>query len=192
MAATKRGKAPYIPQDVFTRVLEAQQGLHQQRNQAILHLSHYLGLRAMELAALRVGDVLDPATGGIRETVRLLASMTKGNKFREVFLVNEAARDHLQKYLTTRPSRSDAPLFLSQKGGAFSPNTMQKLLHNIYAKANVKATSHSGRRTFATNLNERGADIYAIMEMMGHASIVTTQEYLTNNPERLKRFASRL
>lgn len=184
------GKAPYVPKGDLRRALDAQQGSHALRNRTILLVSHYLGLRAKELALLLVGDVFDLHQGQVREVVRLLK--TKGDKFREAFLVNDEVRDHLRRYLVTRPARADAPLFLSQKGGAFSPNTMQKLLHNIYAEAGIAASSHSGRRSFATRLIQSGADIYAVMEMMGHSSITTTQGYFATSPERLKKFAGAL
>lgn len=183
----RMGKAPYVPKSDLRRALDGQQGQHALRNRTILLLSHCLGLRAKELALLLVGDVLDLHQGEVKEVVRLLK--TKGEKFREAFLVNDEARDHLRRYLVTRPARADAPLFLSQKGGAFSPNTMQKLLHNIYAAAGIAASSHSGRRSFATRLIEGGADVYAVMQMMGHSSIMTTQQYFATSPERLKKFA---
>lgn len=183
-----QGVAPYVPKDMLERVIAAQSGCNVRRDRAILYLSHYLGLRAKELAGLTVADVLDPNTG-IREVVRLFK--TKGNKFRESFLVNPDAREALRLYLATRGLRHlDTPLFLSQKGGAFSPNTMQRLMANLYKKAAVKASSHSGRRSFAIRLNEAGIDIYAIMVMMGHSSISTTQTYLATSPERLKRAAA--
>lgn len=86
----------------------------------------------------------------------------------------------------------ESPLFLSQKGGAFSPNTMQRLIANLYKKGDVRASSHSGRRSFATRLIENGTDIYAVMELMGHSSIQTTQTYFATNPERLKRLSALL
>ena len=184
----RQGKAPYVPPTTLRRSLDAQQGIHALRNKTILLLSHYLGLRAKELAGLLIGDVFDPGTGQVREVIRLFR--TKGDKFREAFLVNEEATDHVRRYLLTRGHRLNAPLFLSQKGGAFSPNTMQKLLHNIYQTADVAATSHSGRRSFATNLIEKGADIYSVMELMGHTSITTTQKYFATSPARLKRLVS--
>lgn len=190
----KSGKAPYIPPHVLQQTLEAQAGYrHHLRDRCILLLSHYLGLRAKELAALTIGDVLDPATKKPREVVRLLATMTKGNKPREVFLVNEEPRQRLSEYLSTRSLRHmDSPLFQSQRGGHFSANSMQRLVAICYRRAGVQASSHSGRRSFATHLIERGADIYAVKEMLGHTSIVTTQAYFTTNPERLKKFAGLL
>jgi integrase/recombinase XerD len=194
----KDGKAPYIPETVLVATLEAQKRYrHCDRDRCILALSHYLGLRAKELASLSIGDVFDPGPGDVREVVRLSSSMTKGGKPREVFLVNEEARRFVLTYLRSRSLRDmRAPLFQSQRsserGSFFSANTMQRLVANIYKRANVKASSHSGRRSFATRLIERGADIYSVKEMMGHASIVTTQAYFTSNPERLKKFASLL
>lgn len=81
---------------------------------------------------------------------------------------------------------------MSQKGGAYSPNTLQRHLHNLYAKASVKASSHSGRRSFATRLIQNGADIHTVMVLMGHSNIATTQKYLNTDIERLKRFAALL
>lgn len=189
----KQGKAPYVPKSALEDALLAQKGLHGQRDKAILMLSHYMGLRSMELAALTLGDLFDPQTGQIRDVVRLLAEMTKGHKFREVFLVNERARETLRVYLTTRSLRHlSAPLFLSQRGGAFSANTMQRLLSIMYRRAGVRGSSHSGRRSFATHLIESGADIYAVKELLGHASIVTTQAYFSTSPTRLKKFVGML
>lgn len=110
--------------------------------------SNHLGLRAKELAALTIGDVFDLHTRLMKETVRLLGSMTKGGKFREVFLVNPKAREALQRYLANRSLRyGDAPLFQSQRVGHFSANTMQRMVAICYKRAGVSASSHSGRRS---------------------------------------------
>jgi len=187
----KQGKAPFIPVDHLPRILTACEGCHKLRDQSIVLISHYLGLRAMEIAALRIGDVLQ--CGQLVDTVRLLRSMTKGAKFREAYIVNEHLRLVLSQYLEERgPTLSCKPLFLSQKGGHFSPNSMQRQLARIYSKAGIKASSHSGRRSFATRLIQGGADIYSIKELMGHTSIATTQVYFFTSPERLKSVAAML
>lgn len=190
----KQGIAPYLPATTLEVALSAQKRhLHARRDCAILMLSHYMGLRAMELSGLTLGDVFDPGTGQVREVVRLMAAVTKGGKFREVFLVNERARESLRSYLGERSLRHmDAPLFLSQRGGRFSPNTMQRLMAICYSRAGIKASSHSGRRSFATHLIQQGADIYSIQQLLGHASIMTTQKYFTSSPERLKKLAGML
>lgn len=188
----KSGKAPYIPHSDLEKTLKAQERFRfADRDRAILMLSHFMGLRAKELAALRLGDVFDPHTGQVREVVRLLAVMTKGERFREVFLVNLEARAAVLTYLRTRSLRHmDAPLFQSQRGGHFSANSMQRLVAICYGRANIRGSSHSGRRSYATRLIEHGADIYAVKELLGHSSIVTTQAYFSTSPERLKKFAA--
>ena len=190
----KSGKAPYVAPQTLAHTLRAQEPFrHQLRDCAILMLSHYLGLRAKELASLTIGDVYDPTTKQPRDVVRLLASMTKGGKPREVFLVKGEPRDAVMAYLAQRSLRHmDAPLFQSQRGGPFSANSMQRLVAICYRRAGVHASSHSGRRSFATHLIQNGADIYTVKEMMGHTSITTTQEYFTTSPERMKKFASLL
>jgi integrase/recombinase XerD len=88
---------------------------------------------------------------------------------------------------------SGASLFRSQKGGQFSPNTLQQLFHRMYAKARLQgASSHSGRRTFATTLIEKGVDIKAVSTLMGHASIGMTARYVEDNPVRLKQISADL
>lgn len=185
-----KGRAPYIPDDQFLRVYAAQIGNHALRDRTILLMSHYTGLRAMEIAALKVENVFDFETGQVARTMRLF--ITKGSRFREAWLAQPDLREHLRRYLLTRPMRPDAPVFLSQKGGAFSRNTMQKLMHRIYARASVQGTSHSGRRTFAINMKEKGCDLFDIMLLLGHRSIRTTQNYLDVNPLKLERLVGQL
>lgn len=72
----KCGNAPYIPRDQLDKTLAAQARYRfVNRDRAILMLSHFMGLRAKELAALRIGDAFDPHTGQVKEVVRLLAAM---------------------------------------------------------------------------------------------------------------------
>ena len=188
----EKGSAPYLSPTVFRRVIEAQRGANKLRDCAILHMSYYCGVRAKELAALRIGDVYD-LEYGILETVRLTASMTKGGKPRDVFLVKLEAIAALDAYLSTRSVRRPfAPLFFSQKGSNFSANTMQRMVSGLYAKANISASSHAGRRSYATNLIAAGVDIFTIKTMLGHRDISTTQRYFETSPERMKRAASLL
>lgn len=185
----KQGKAPFIPVEQLPYVLAACDGPHLLRDQALVLVSHFLGLRAKEMAGLKVKDVI--VNGQLVDTVRLLRSITKGAKYREAYLMNGDTRQSILNYLQSRIDvLPDDPLFLSQKGGHFSANSMQRLMANIYAKAGIKASSHSGRRSFATRLIQGGADIYSVMNLMGHTSIGTTQIYFYTSPERLKSVVS--
>ena len=85
-----------------------------------------------------------------------------------------------------RYQSSNQPLFASQKGGAFSANTMTQLFLNIYRAAGFEgASSHSGRRTFITELASKGVSVRVLAELAGHSSIQTTQRYIDVNPQQM-------
>lgn len=187
-------KAPVLSEQEFRQVVAVAR-THEQasRNVALLYFSVALGLRAKEMSLLKVQDVLT-LNGTIKDEVLLTRSTTKGRKQRLVYLTNKELRKALSSYLRERSGncaavlRPDAPLFKSRKGGPFSPNTMQMLFKRLYISAGLdQASSHSGRRTFATSLIEAGADIKAVSTLMGHASVAMTARYVENNPIRLRR-----
>lgn len=186
----KSGKAPYISEDEFSFTLDAiwSKDRYNLRNICVFYFSHFLGLRSKELASLKIGDVYDTKRSLVKETVRLIGAYTKGNKFREVFLVHDDAKQYLIDYLAQRDlSDPSAPLFLSQKNRSFSADTMRKMIKICYQKAGINATSHSGRRSFATRLIRKNVDIYSIKELMGHSDISITQEYFATDPNLLKQ-----
>ena len=168
-------------------------GKNSLRNKSILLVSHFMGLRAKEMALLKIGDLYDFQNKILKDTIRLLAAYTKGNKYREVFLLDFAARRIMLEYILSRPDFSpEAPLFLSQKLTPFTANTMQRMIGNLYKNAGINGTSHSGRRSFATRLIRRNVDIYSVQQLMGHANIATTQEYFVSDPMLLKDQVSKL
>ena len=194
MAQQKR--AAVLKESEFARVLSvAKDSKHGLRNVALLYTSFALGLRAKEMATLRVRDVVTDA-GSLRQEVMLTTAHTKGGKQRLVYPVNKHARRSLSDYLAAR-SRDErvkllpnAPLFRSGKGGSFTPNTMQMLFKRLFIAAGLtEASSHSGRRTFATSLIERGVDIKAVSTLMGHCSVGMTARYVEDNPARLRRIS---
>ena len=80
----------------------------------------------------------------------------------------------------------ERPLFESQKGGAFSANTMCQLFLDIYKAVGLKdASSHSGRRTYITRLANKGIGVRVLAELAGHAHISTTQRYIDVNSDQL-------
>jgi len=191
---TSEKKAPVLSEREFRQVVAVTR-THEQanRNVTLLYFSVALGLRAKEMSLLKVQDVLTPS-GTIKDEVLRTRSTTKGRKQRLVYLTNKELRKALSLYLRERSDngaaavRPDAPLFKSRKGGPFSPNTMQMLFKRMYIAAGLdQASSHSGRRTFATSLIEAGADIKAVSTLMGHASVAMTARYVENNPIRLRR-----
>ena len=159
---------------------------HSARDTTIFYVSYYAGLRAKEIAALTVGDVYDEQ-GAVREQFVLDASQTKGAKTRTVW-INAKLRRQLEQYrkqLLLKDPHNRA-LFQSQKGGAFSANTMTQLFLNIYRAAGFEnASSHSGRRTFITELASKGVSVRVLAELAGHSSIQTTQRYIDVNPQQM-------
>ena len=196
---TQLGKARVPTDNELKRILNlSRQGQHGKRNLALVQVSYRLGFRAKEIAALNVKDVLDNA-GKIREECGLSARQTKGGNPRVAYLTNPLVRQTLKDYLDDRQQREDilfnveAPLFMSQKGGSFSPNTMQQLLRRLHDRAGiVGGRSHSGRRWFATELISKGVDLKAVSTLMGHSSVAMTASYADDNPQRLRRISAEL
>lgn len=183
----KTGKAAYVSEQDLQITMNNLKGKNSVRNKTILLSSHFMGLRAKEMASLKIGDVYDFKNEILRDTIRLLAAYTKGNKYREVFLLDSTARKIMLEYILSRPDAApDAPLFLSQKLTPFTANTIQRMIGKLYKNAGINGTSHSGRRSFATRLIRRNVDIYSVQQLMGHSSIATTQEYFVSDPILLK------
>ena len=189
----REGKAKVLSDVEFKRVLKNLAGEpHAARNTALLYLSFGLGLRVKEIAALSMADVTD-AGGDLKEEINLLRRMTKGGKQRHVYLTSPKVQIALRVYLDERrqdprhPLAPKSPLFLSNKGNRFTPNSLQQVFKRLYTQAGIEgASSHSGRRTFATRLIEKGIDIKAVSRLMGHSSVAMTAEYVEDNPTRLK------
>jgi integrase/recombinase XerD len=196
----REGKAKVLTEEEFKRLLKVVVGgSHAKRNIALLYTSFGLGLRAKEMSSLHLFHVLSKTKDSLFEEINLTGKMTKGEKQRHIYLTNQKVRKALLDYIEERKQKDGnlfslhTPLFRSQKKGKFSPNALQRLFYQLYKQAGiVGASSHSGRRTFATRLIERGVDIKAVSRLMGHASISMTAQYVEDNPIRLKRIAEEL
>ena len=161
---------------------------HAARNRAMLMTTFLSGMRVGEVSSLRIRDVID-AEGNVRNEIRLTPEMTKGDSARIVF-VNERLRKELEQYLRIHKSNNpDSKLFYSQKktSNGFNANTLTQHFHFLYKRAGVDgASSHSGRRTFITNLASKGVGVRVLMNLAGHKSIATTQAYIDINDNMLR------
>jgi integrase/recombinase XerD len=156
------------------------------RNRCTMQLSWLAGMRVGEIAALSVGDVVD-VEGRVREQIQLTAAQTKGDSARTV-LLNAQAQAELSIYLQKlkQPKPTD-PLFRSRVGKRFSANSLCQVFLRIYDAAGLdRATSHSGRRTFITNLAHKGVNVRVLAALSGHRSISTTQRYIELNENVLR------
>lgn len=162
-------------------------GNHAARNRIAVMLSYYGGMRVGEIAQLKYADVFD-TNAMVREQIFLKADYTKGNHSRSVF-VSKLLSKELKTYLEniTRSFEPDSPLLITQKGQAFSPNTLCQLFGRLYSKAGIEgASSHSGRRSFITKMAHKGVSAKVIMTLAGHKHLGTTQRYIDVNDEMLK------
>ncbi len=145
--------------------------MEQARDAALMMLLYGAGLRIAEALALNVGD-LPAADDAMRVT-------GKGNKQRIVPLlpaVREAIAVWLRLHLN--PGRGE-PLFIGLRGGRLNAGVAQKNLRNFRRLNGLPehATPHALRHSFATHLLAGGADLRSIQELLGHASLSTTQRY---------------
>lgn len=155
------------------------------RDTALLELLYSTGMRVSELLGLGVHDV------EVEE--RFVRCFGKGSKER-VVPFGDAAAEALHVYLNeARPllkrGKDDPSLFLSSRGKRMSRGYLWKLLRAYALKAGIKkpVTPHTLRHSFATHLLDGGADLRAIQEMLGHASVATTQVYTHVSKRALKK-----
>jgi integrase/recombinase XerD len=145
------------------------------RDRAFLELLYGAGLRVSELVGLDVDD-LDIEDGAVRV-------LGKGGKERAV-PVGRYACEALDAYVRGgRPAlatnRSRSALFLNQRGGRLTRQGVAKLLAAAASRASLRRriSPHTLRHSFATHLLEGGADVRVVQELLGHASVATTQVY---------------
>ncbi len=154
------------------------------RDRAILELLYATGMRASELISLKVTDVnLD---------VGYVRCMGKGSRERIIPIGSKAIKC-IQTYLNEAKSHYSKSgsrlLFISRLGKSMSRQALWKIIKKYSKRALLKKeiSPHTLRHSFATHLLERGADIRAVQEMLGHVSISTTQIYTHIDRERLKK-----
>lgn len=187
------GRAPVLTPREFETLIKYLAGRRYcARDQTIATVSFYLGLRAKEIAALRVDDIYD-RQGVVRDTLHLKRSYTKMSKTRDVYLSSQTLRKRLAEYRLHICGGEQSPLFITRSGRQFSANGIAHLFKEMFAWAGFdRGSSHSGRRTMITRLSEHGVDLKSIAMLAGHASISTTSIYIESNPFRLARFMAAL
>lgn len=158
------------------------------RDKALLETLYATGARVSEVLSLSVDDAtaaLDSETGGV------LTVTGKGNKQRLVPLGSKA-RDALEAYLVRgRPvfaNGSSHALLLNKRGGALSRQSAWNAIKQAAARAGLEkdVSPHTLRHSFATHLLEGGADVRSVQELLGHASVTTTQIYTHITADNLR------
>jgi integrase/recombinase XerC len=152
------------------------------RDAAVLALLYGSGLRISEALGLKRHDVPAPGKG---DTVTVLG---KGNKKRMVPVLRRVL-ELIADYVRICPHElpGNGPLFVGSRGGPLSPRIVQLAMARLRGALGLPetATPHALRHSFATHLLARGGDLRAIQELLGHASLSTTQVYTAIDTERL-------
>jgi len=150
------------------------------RDAAVLALLYGCGLRLSEALSLKGRDV-----AGERDHLIVTG---KGNKTRMVPVLPQVAK-LIADYVALCPYKiaPDRPLFVGEKGGPLSPRVIQLVMERLRGALDLPATAtpHALRHSFATHLLARGGGLRAIQELLGHASLSTTQIYTAVDGERL-------
>jgi integrase/recombinase XerC len=171
----------FLPAEEAAAVMDARgtSGAARARDAAVLEMLYATGLRVSELAGLDV-DAVDREA----RTVRVLG---KGGKERIVPYGAPAARA-LDAYLGRRAD-GRGPVFVNPRGGRLTVRSIHAIVRRAARAAGItrRASPHTLRHTFATHLLDAGADLRAVQELLGHASISTTQIYTHTSVERLKQ-----
>ena len=155
------------------------------RDLAVLELFYSTGIRLSELSGMNLDD-LDLLSDQLK--VR-----GKGRKER-IVPVGSRAVLALRRYLNlreavvTRSGSDRRAVFVSQRGKRLTPRAIQRIVHRLFdAIGGDGLRVHSLRHTFATHMLDAGADLRAVQELLGHASLSTTQVYTHTSVERLKK-----
>jgi len=155
------------------------------RDKAIMEVLYGTGIRASELTSLKINDMnLDAG---------FIKCMGKGSKER-IVPVGRSASAAIRLYLNLSRKRllkkkQSQVLFLDKRGDPLTRQGLWFIIKKYVKSSGVKGTTspHTFRHSFATHLLEKGADLRAVQEMLGHANIATTQIYTNVSRERLKK-----
>jgi integrase/recombinase XerC len=189
-------RAPKLPRGVpkplsvadAGEVIDAPAGLtasawQAKRDIALLTLLYGCGLRIAEALGLKRAEAPGMSSQG-----ELITITGKGRKQR-VVPVLPAVRHAIADYLAAcpYPLTADGPLFVGARGSPLSPRVVQRRMETLRGALGLpdSATPHALRHSFATHLLDGGGDLRAIQELLGHASLSTTQRYTSVETERL-------
>jgi integrase/recombinase XerD len=157
------------------------------RDRVMFLLTVWSGMRIKEVASLRICEVVN-TDGTIKAEIRLTAQQTKGRHSRTVFLSEKLRREIADCARQRCLKFPQLALFHSHTGWAFNANTLCQHFYWLYRRAGVPgASSHSGRRTFITNLASKGTGVRVLASLAGHRSIEVTQKYIEVNDDMRRR-----
>lgn len=186
LKTAKKVQVPFSQKEIETVIglLEAEEGFEGIRNKAMVELFYSTGMRRAELVNLTIAD--------LRLDERRIKVLGKRNKERIIPMVPSVC-DSVKDYLKARSEleiiKDEQRLFLTKKGVKIYETLVYRVINSYFSKASekVKKSPHILRHSFATHLLNEGADLNAVKELLGHASLASTQVYTHNSVAQLKQ-----
>lgn len=186
LKTAKKVQVPFSQKEIETVIglLEAEEGFEGIRNKAMVELFYSTGMRRAELVNLKLQD--------LQLEERRIKVLGKRNKERIIPLIPSVCSS-VQDYLKARSELEtivdDSHLLLTKKGVKIYETLVYRVINSYFSKASekVKKSPHILRHSFATHLLNEGADLNAVKELLGHASLASTQVYTHNSVAQLKQ-----
>ena len=186
LKTAKKVQVPFSQKEIETVIglLEAEEGFEGIRNKAMVELFYSTGMRRAELVNLTIAD--------LRLDERRIKVLGKRNKERIIPMVPsvcDSVKDYLKARSELETIKDEQRLFLTKKGVKIYETLVYRVINSYFSKASekVKKSPHILRHSFATHLLNEGADLNAVKELLGHASLASTQVYTHNSVAQLKQ-----
>jgi integrase/recombinase XerD len=207
---SRQGQAPILSKIEQKAVLNTFIGTPQQiRNTAIFLLSFRAGLRAKEIATIKLSDFISPLSSSkstssktivfkdssIKKTITLTKDVAKGGKISKAHIVDTELREALLDYINTWHSlynRRVETLFITKLGTSFSANSLARLFLDMSKRSGYSFTSHSGRRSLCSILINNDVNVFKVKSIMRHTNIATTELYYENDEVMLGDIMAKL
>ena len=186
LKTAKKVEIPFSEQEMINilQLIEYPDSFEGSRDKLIIELLYTTGIRRAELINLRLGDLnLNTAT---------MLVLGKRNKERMVPLLPDTMElylDYLERRTELLQGRDEEFVFLSKSGSKIYETLVYRIINGYFSKVSskVKKSPHILRHTFATHLLNKGADLNAVKELLGHSSLASTQVYTHNSIAELKK-----
>ena len=206
---SKQGQAPILTKIEQKAVLNSFIGTPQQiRNTAIFLLSFRAGLRAKEIAMVKLSDFISPLSAkpisskttkykdsSIKKTITLTKDVAKGGKISKAHITDKELRKALLDYINIWDSlynRGVDTLIITDKGTSFTPNSLARLFLDMSKRSGYSFTSHSGRRSLCSILINNDVNVFKVKSIMRHTNIATTELYYENDEVMLGDIMAKL
>ena len=200
---SNQGQAPILTKIEQKAVLNSFIGTPQQiRNTAIFLLSFRAGLRAKEIATIKLSDFIktkyesdEYESDDLLKVITLRKDVAKGGKISKAHIVDTELRRALLDYINTWHSlynRRVDTLFITKLGTSFTPNSLARLFLDLSKRSGYHFTSHSGRRSLCSILINNDVNVFKVKSIMRHTNIATTELYYENDEVMLGDIMAKL